>query len=170
MQHRYAWGSLFSWDSKPPNEKKTAQETMKSLQKFLPPDQKPGVVHTDNALEFVGVGEDLCWIHDKLTPYRSETTRIAENSVCMVKACTLALLVQSGLSEQCWRECFCYLRQIQDKLANKKSPSVQVNHVEQIFILIQSQRKTKWSSSIWDTSASSHVHRMRSDLWRRLET
>ena len=32
--------------------KKTAQETMKSLQKFLPSDQKPGVVHTHSSMEF----------------------------------------------------------------------------------------------------------------------
>ena len=49
LQHRYAavvQDSSFLFDPKSPNEKKTAQETMNSLRKFLPPDQEPGTIHT----------------------------------------------------------------------------------------------------------------------------
>ena len=41
----------------------TAQETMNSLQKFAPQDQKPGTVRAVNSLEFSRVCEDLCWNH-----------------------------------------------------------------------------------------------------------
>ena len=51
-----------------PTKNKTVQDTMTYLQKFVPPDQTPGIIHTDN---FAGVHygcEDLCWNHDKSTP------------------------------------------------------------------------------------------------------
>ena len=98
---------------------------MTTLQKFVPPDQKPGIIHTDDSLECIRACEDLCWNEDKSTPYRSETNGIAENAVRSVREGTSALLLQSGLSEKWWREAierFCYLRNIQDKLAGRKSP------------------------------------------------
>ena len=69
--------------------------------------------------------EGLCWNDDMSTPYRSATNGIAEHAARRVKEGTSALLVQSGLSEKWWRkamECLCYLRNIQDKLADIKSP------------------------------------------------
>ena len=74
---------------------KTAQDTLKSVQKFVPPDQTPGISHTENSLEFHRACEDLCWDHDESTPYRSETNEIAEYAVRGVKEGTSALLVQS---------------------------------------------------------------------------
>ena len=41
------------WIQSYPTENKTAQETMKSLQKFVPPDHKPSIIQTDNSLFFV---------------------------------------------------------------------------------------------------------------------
>ena len=57
---------------------------------------------------------------------RSETNGLAEREVCRVKEGTSALLVQSGLAEKWWREareCFCFLRNMQDKPVDRKSPS-----------------------------------------------
>ena len=71
---------------------------MTILKKFLPPDQKQNINHTDNSLEFMHACEDLCKNHVYVnTPYRSETKGIAENAVVKVKAGASALLVQSGL-------------------------------------------------------------------------
>ena len=98
---------------------------MKSVQRFVPPVQEPGIIHTDGSLGFIRAYEGLCRNHDKSTPYRSETNRIAEHAVRGVEERTSALLVQSGLSEKCWEEameCFCYLRNIRDKMADRKSP------------------------------------------------
>ena len=64
-----------------PCEEKAAQETMKCLHNFLPPDQRPGIAHTDHSLEFLRACEDLCWNHDKSTPHLSEINGIAEQSV-----------------------------------------------------------------------------------------
>ena len=96
LQRRYAVagaGPLFWLDPKLPNENKSSQEPMKTLQKFMPPDQKPDNIHTDNSLEFIHAGEGLCWNHDQSTPYRSETNGISENAV-------RTLLAQSGFLEK----------------------------------------------------------------------
>ena len=56
---------------------------------------------------------------------RSETNGIAENAVlCRVREDTPALLVKLGLPEKWWTEAverFCYLRNIHDKVADRKS-------------------------------------------------
>ena len=77
------------------------------------------------------------------TPYRSETNGIPENAARRLKERTSSS-VQSGLSEKWWgeaMECFCNLRNIQDKLTNKKSPNGR--SVGPKLILILSLRKTK---------------------------
>ena len=48
-----------------PSMNKSAHKTMKCPQKFALPDQKPGIVHADNSLDFVVFGKDMCWNHDK---------------------------------------------------------------------------------------------------------
>ena len=108
-----------------PYEEQTAHDTMNSLQKFLLPGQTPGVVHTDSFLEFTRACKDLCWNHDKSTQHRSKTNGNAENAVRGVEDGTSALLFSQSLSEMPWREameCICYMRNIQDKLADRKSP------------------------------------------------
>ena len=53
---------------------KIAQETLKSLQKFGPPDQKNQAFFVEVFLwSLFRACEDLCWNHDKSTPYRSQT-------------------------------------------------------------------------------------------------
>ena len=127
-------------------------------------------------LEFIRDCEDISWNHDKPTPGRSETNRIAVNDV---KEGTSALLFQSGLSEKWWGEaveCFCYLRNIHGELADRKSPYERrfgtpfggpvMPFGPDLFETIQSPRKTKsrLSSQFWDKDASRNIHRIRSQI------
>ena len=70
--------------------------------------------------------EDLSWNHCTSTPHRSETNGIAERAaVRRVKEGTSAVLLQSGLDENVWAdsmECYCCLLNIQDLLADTKTP------------------------------------------------
>ena len=48
---------------------------MRTLQEFLPPDLKPGVIHTDPSLEFIRACEDLLELelrHVKPKPIRNQ--------------------------------------------------------------------------------------------------
>ena len=113
------------WIQSYPCKTKTSQETQRSLQKFLEPDRKPKVIHTDNSLEFGKACEDLSWNHWTSTPHRSETNGIAERAVRRVKECTSAVLLQSGLNENWWAdsmECYTYLRNVTDLLSYGKTP------------------------------------------------
>ena len=93
--------------------------------KFFESSQKPKVIDIDNSLEFGKSCKDLSWNHRTSTPHRSETNGIAERDVRRVKEGTSAVLQQSGLDEKWWvvsMECFCYLRKIQDLVADGKTP------------------------------------------------
>ena len=63
--------------------------------------------------------------HRTSTHHRSETIGIAEIAVRRVKEGTSAVLLQSGLDEK-WSadsvECYCHLRNVQDLLADGKTP------------------------------------------------
>ena len=55
LQHRYAVvvQDFHSYRIQSyPKKNEIAQGTMNSLHKFVPPDQRPGIVHTDNFLDF----------------------------------------------------------------------------------------------------------------------
>ena len=125
--HRYAvvvQDLVTQWNPYP-CKTTTSQETEKSLQKFLEPERKPKVIHTDNSLEFGKACEDLFWNHCTSTPHRSETNGIAERAVRRVKEGTSAVLLQSGLNESWWAdcmECYTYVRNIHDLLADGKTP------------------------------------------------
>ena len=67
------------------------------------------------------------WNHRSSTRHRSETNGIAERAVRRVKEGTSAVLLQSGLDERwwsvtLWNECCCCLRNVQDHLADGKTP------------------------------------------------
>ena len=103
----------------------TSQETERSLRKFLEPSKKAKVIYTDNSLEFSKSCEDLSWNHRTSTPFRSEMNGIAERAVRRVKDGSSAVLLQSGVDENWWAdsmECYCYLRNVQDLLADGKTP------------------------------------------------
>ena len=114
------------WIQSYPCKTKTSQETQRSLQKFVESDRKPKVIYTDNSLEFGKVCKDLYWDHCTSTSHRSETNGIAERAVRRVKEGTSAVLLQSGLDENCLTdsmECCIYLRNIQDFLSDGKKTS-----------------------------------------------
>ena len=67
-------------------------------------------------------------IYDGITAstlHRSETHGNAEGAVRRVKEGTSAVLLQSGLDEMWWSDsvqCYCFLRNVQDLLADGKTP------------------------------------------------
>ena len=103
--HRYAIAVqdlATQWIQSYPCKTKTSQETQRSLQKFLEPEKKPKVIYTDSSFEFGKACEDFSWKG------------------------TSAELLQSGLDENWWAdsmECYTYLRNIQDRLSDGKTPS-----------------------------------------------
>ena len=120
--HRYAvveQDLATQWIQSYPCKTKTSHETERSLSKFLEPSHKPRVVHTNNSMKFWKACEDLSWNHHK-------TNGIAERAVRRVKKGSSAVLLQSGLDERRWwsdsMECYCYLRIVQDILAEGKTP------------------------------------------------
>ena len=127
--HRYAivvQDLATQWIQSYPCETKTSQETQRSLHKFLDPDRKPKVIHTDNSMEFGKACEDISWKHCTSTPHRSETNGITERVVRRVKEGTSAVLLQSGLNENWWAdsmECFSYLRNVIDLLSDGNTPT-----------------------------------------------
>ena len=97
----------------------------RSLKKLLEPDTKPKVFYTDNSLESGRACEDLSWNHCTSTSHRSETNGIAERAVRRINEGTSAVLLQSGLNENCWAdsmECYTYLRNVTDLLSDGKTP------------------------------------------------
>ena len=126
--HRYAvvvQDLATQWIQSYPCKTKSSHETEKSFLKFLEPSQAPKVVCTDNSMNFGRVCEVLSWNHRTSAPHRSETHGIAERAVRRVKEGTSAFLLQSGLDERWWSdsmECYCYLRSVQDLLADGKTP------------------------------------------------
>ena len=104
--HRYAvvvQDLATQWIQSYPCKTKTSHETQRSWQKFLEPERKPKVIYTDNSLEFGKACEDLSWNHCTSAPHRSETYGFAERAVRRVKEGTSAVLLQSGLDENCHR-------------------------------------------------------------------
>ena len=75
-------------------------------------------------LEFGKPTEEWSWNQRTTTPYRSETSEIAERAVRRVKEGTSAVLLQSGLDEK-WlsdsMKCFYYLQNVQNLLTDGKS-------------------------------------------------
>ena len=82
-------------------QKKTSQETAKSLRKFLEPSEKPKVIYTGTSLEFGKSCEDFSRNHRTSTPRRSETNGIAERAVALSCHMTMDLLFQE-MWNACW--------------------------------------------------------------------
>ena len=78
MKHRYAVVAkdhYSDWVPSYPTKIKTAQETMNSLQKFVPPGQKPGIFHTDYSQEFIRACEDLLESRQRSAKHGNYRTR-----------------------------------------------------------------------------------------------
>ena len=87
-------------------EPKSAQETQRSLRKFLILEENPRSIYTYN----VEAREELNWNHERSTPRRSETNCIAERAVRRVEEGPSSVLVQESswadvllLSSKCAR-------------------------------------------------------------------
>ena len=94
-----------------------------SLQK---PSQKPKVINTDNLLKYGKYCEELSWNHRTTTLHRSETSGIAEWAVRRIKEETSTVLLQSGSDDKWYSdsmECYGCLRDVQDLLADGKTPN-----------------------------------------------
>ena len=68
--------------------------------------------------------EELDWLHDTSTPYRSQTRGVAERAIRIVKEGTSCTLVQSGFDEVWWPEamsCFCFLKNVFDLLEGEET-------------------------------------------------
>ena len=150
---------------------------MNSLQKFLPPGQTPGVVHTDSFLEFTYACKDLCGNHEKSTQHRSKTNGNAENAVRGVEDGTSAPLFSQSfrkcLGEKRWNAsvlCETYKTNWQTENHRMKEDltfrlMVQLCQWELHFLNIYERQKS--SPSIWDKDASRNIHRVRFEFWRR---
>ena len=105
-----------------PCKTKTSQETQKSLQKFLEPNRKPKVLHTDNSIELGKSCEDLSWNHCTSNPHRSETHGIAESTV--LRKGHLWYCCNQVWTTNWWADSmvrYCNLRNIQDLLSDGKT-------------------------------------------------
>ena len=72
LQHCYAvvvQDISSQWIQSYPTKSKAAQETMKCLQKFAPPDQESCGTHTD-------ISRELCWDHDRVNPLPIRNQRV----------------------------------------------------------------------------------------------
>ena len=113
------------WIQSYPCKAKTSKETERNLQKFLEPSRKPKVVYTDIPWEFGTACEDLSWNHCTSTLTVQKQMAFALRAVRRIKERTSAVLLQSGPDENVWAdsiECYCNLRNIQDRLSDGKTP------------------------------------------------
>ena len=113
------------WLQSYPVKDKTHKEVIASFNRFLPPQMRPHHVYTDNSGELKKAFEEKGWAADTSVPHRSETNGQAESAVRKVKEGTSSALVQSGFLESWWGEamaCYCFLRNVYDKLENHKAP------------------------------------------------
>ena len=116
---------LLNWFSLIRVKTKSSHETEYILLMFLEPSNRPKVECTDNSMEFGRACEVSSWNHRTSTPHRFETNGIAERAVRWVEEGTSAVLPQSRLVERllsCSMECYCYLRNVQDLLADGQPP------------------------------------------------
>ena len=112
------------WIQSYPCKTKTSQETEISLRKFLEPSEKPKSLKLTMRWNFGKSCEDLSWNHRTSAHHRSETNGRAERVVRRIKERTSAGLLQTGMDEKWWAgsvERYCYLRNVQDLLADGKT-------------------------------------------------
>ena len=115
-----------SWIKAWPLKHKTAKLAKQCLKRFSGPYSKIKYAHTDGPNEFYKAFKDLDISHGQSTTHRPRTHGVGERAVRRVKEGTSCCIVQSGFYA-CWwgyaMECYCFLRNIVDTLANKgKAP------------------------------------------------
>ena len=115
--HRYAVVVQVLATQWNPCQTKNSQETEKYLRKLT---ETGAEAKSYSYVQFIIIWQVL-WTS---TPHRSETNGIAERAKRRVKEGTSAVLLQFGLDDE-WlsdsMECYCYLRNVQDLLADGKT-------------------------------------------------
>ena len=117
--------SSCSMDSVVPVQNKNFSGDGKEFTKVLRAVWTAESEYTVNSLEFGMSCQDLSWNHRTSTLHRPKTNGIAERAVRRIKEGMSAVQLQSGLDEKWWAEsmeCFCYLRNVEDLLADGKTP------------------------------------------------
>ena len=157
----------------------TAQEMMGSWQKFVQPDQKPGIIHPDSVLELLRACEDLRWNHDKSTSIPIRNRKMPTVQFAGPNEGIFVLSFQSGLSEKWWREameCLCFFakhtRQNCRHDVTERKKMWHPNHGPTTYAMWSRQFFTfnlNESSSLWNQDASRNIHRIRAEFWRRLD-
>ena len=119
LQDRATW-----WLQAYAAQTKSAPECIAALRRFVGPQGRAKLFYSDNSGELGAACEELGWVHDTSTPYRSESNGIAENAVKRVNEGTSCTLSQSGFSDPWWKEAmqtFCFLRCVVDQLVGGKT-------------------------------------------------
>ena len=114
------------WIQSYPCTTKSAEETQRSLGQVSRPEDNLRSMFTDTSLEFFQACVELNWTLERSTPYRSEKHGFSERAVWRVKERISSVLFQYGLRESLREEateCYCYLRNVQDLLADSQTPN-----------------------------------------------
>ena len=133
-------------------------------------------------MEFIGVFEDLCWFHDRSTPYRSETNGIAVNTVRRVKEGTSASWFSQVFQKRCGEKrlnasvlCKTYKIYVQTESARMKQDFEFHFHGPGrpygADCLKQNPVSTKDKRRLHQLGAKMlmNIHRKRAEFWRRLD-
>ena len=156
-------------DFNPIRAKTKSSHEMDFFQKFLEPSQAPKVVYTDNPMESGKACKVWSWNHRTSTLHRSETNGIAERAVRRVEEGTSPVLLHSGLDEKWWSdslECYCCLRNVQDRLADgntvRKTIWRTIQRANNIFgsvgrISSVFTKRSDDNSSIWQESITRNL-------------
>ena len=115
-----------SWIKAWPLKQTTAKLAKLCLKRFSGPYLQIKYAYSDGSTELYKAFKDLNISHDPSTAHGPQTNGVAERVVRRVKEGTSVCIAQSGFYE-CWwgyaMECYCFLRNIVDTLANKgKTP------------------------------------------------
>ena len=90
-----------------------------AFRRFMGVGDDAGHCWSDNSEETKAAAAKLLWPHDTSTPNRAATNGLIERAVQRTKEGTAACLIQSGLDDKWWdlaMQCFCFLRNVVDKL------------------------------------------------------
>ena len=112
------------WIQGYPAEHKNEADTVSALVEFAGPQGRAKHIYSDNSKEINAACTTLGWPRDPCLPHRPQTNGIAENAVKKVSEGTSCCMVQSRFSDEWWHyamRCYCFLRNVVDKLWHGKT-------------------------------------------------
>ena len=113
------------WIASYPDAVKSGAATTQALNLFTKPTDKVLRLYSDSSKEIAKAAPDLGWRHDSCTPHRPQSNGSAERAVRRVLDGARTILFRSGLPHSWWpkaSQCYCYLRNITDKVRGYKTP------------------------------------------------